>query len=44
MRPKWVIPCNWGYGTRSATRLEAQMFAGQVEKEAEVLLMQPDAT
>jgi L-ascorbate metabolism protein UlaG (beta-lactamase superfamily) len=37
MRPRWVIPCNWG--TRGATRLEAQMFSNLVGNEAEVVLL-----
>lgn len=41
MRPRWVIPCNWGGGAGSATWLEAQMFATQVADLAEVLIMQP---
>jgi L-ascorbate metabolism protein UlaG (beta-lactamase superfamily) len=41
MRPRWVIPCNWGSGAGSATWLEAQMFATQVADQVEVLIMQP---
>mgnify|MGYP000577796208 CR=1 FL=1 len=39
MRPKWVIPCNWGQGV-GATWLEAQMFASAVESDSEVLILQ----
>jgi L-ascorbate metabolism protein UlaG (beta-lactamase superfamily) len=39
MRPRWVIPCNWGTSS-AATRLEAQMFQGEVAADSEVLLMQ----
>lgn len=39
MRPRWVIPCNWG-STSSATWLEAQMFQREVASNSEVLLMQ----
>jgi L-ascorbate metabolism protein UlaG (beta-lactamase superfamily) len=39
MRPRWVIPCNWG-ASGSASRLEAQMFQTEVATDAEVLLMQ----
>lgn len=39
MRPRWVIPCNWGTFS-GATWLEAQMFQNEVAKESEVLLMQ----
>jgi len=39
MRPRWVIPCNWG-ASSAATRLEAQMFQGEVAADSEVLLMQ----
>ena len=38
MRPRWVIPCNWGTSS-GATWLEAQMFQNEVAKESEVLLM-----
>ena len=40
MRPRWVIPCNWGANVASsATRLEAQRFAGEVSHAAEVVIM-----
>jgi L-ascorbate metabolism protein UlaG (beta-lactamase superfamily) len=40
MRPKWVIPCNWGTNVASsATRLEAQRFAGEAHHAAEVLIL-----
>jgi L-ascorbate metabolism protein UlaG (beta-lactamase superfamily) len=41
MRPRWVIPCNWGKNG-GATRLEAQMFAGEVSDQAEVVILQPN--
>jgi L-ascorbate metabolism protein UlaG (beta-lactamase superfamily) len=44
MRPRWTIPCNWGHGTRSATWLEAQMFASQVGNYSEVMILQPATT
>lgn len=39
MRPRWVIPCNWG-SSGGVSRLEALMFQDEVATEAEVLLMQ----
>lgn len=40
MRPKWVIPCNWGTIGAGATRLDAQRFVSEVENVAEVLLLE----
>lgn len=39
MRPRWVIPSNWGAPSGSATWLEAQRFAGEVAADAEVVLL-----
>jgi L-ascorbate metabolism protein UlaG (beta-lactamase superfamily) len=40
MRPKWVIPCNWGANVASsATRFEALRFAGEVHHAAEVMIL-----
>lgn len=39
MKPKWVIPCNWGGSGTGATWLEAQIFAREVGHQAETVLM-----
>lgn len=39
LRPRWVIPCNWGGGAGDATRLEALMFSERVGSAAQVLLL-----
>lgn len=43
MRPRWVIPSNWGWN--GATRVEAQAFKRLCEEHAktETLLLQPSA-
>lgn len=40
MRPRWVIPCNWGAPGSNATWLEAQMFANEIAGECEALLLE----
>ncbi len=39
LRPRWVIPFNWGSGSGDTTRMEALMFAERVGSAAEVLLL-----
>ena len=39
LRPRWVIPCNWGGGAGDATRLDALMFAERVGTSAEAVLL-----
>jgi L-ascorbate metabolism protein UlaG (beta-lactamase superfamily) len=34
MRPRWVIPCNWGPGTQE----DARLFKKEVGGRAEVIL------
>jgi L-ascorbate metabolism protein UlaG (beta-lactamase superfamily) len=41
MRPKWVIPYNWGASVSGATRLDALRLAREVGDAAQVVL--PDA-
>lgn len=31
MRPRWVIPCNWGYTGSTISRVDALVFAREVE-------------
>lgn len=38
MRPRWVIPCNWGAIGQSATALDAQRFQELVSDRAEVTI------
>jgi L-ascorbate metabolism protein UlaG (beta-lactamase superfamily) len=38
MRPRWVIPCNWGAPDRGTTRREAEEFRRMVGSRAEVIL------
>ncbi|MEP7291556.1 MAG: MBL fold metallo-hydrolase [Chloroflexota bacterium] len=38
MRPRWVIPCNWGFNSSGANRVDAQIFAREVGKNAEVVM------
>lgn len=38
MRPRWVIPCNWGAIGQSATALDAQRFQELVGERAEVII------
>ena len=42
MRPRWVIPCNWGTSSGGANRVDAQIFQREVGVTAEVLLLQPE--
>ncbi|NDJ62554.1 MAG: hypothetical protein GYB67_15610 [Chloroflexi bacterium] len=39
IRPRWVIPMNWGVRTGAASRIEAQRFASEVGTLAEVVLL-----
>lgn len=41
MRPKWVIPYNWGAAVSGATRMDAQRLVREVGEDATVVL--PDA-
>ncbi|GAB4509843.1 MAG: MBL fold metallo-hydrolase [Anaerolineae bacterium] len=41
MRPRWVIPCNWGTLADGATQYDAQRFKTLVGDRAEVLLLKP---
>lgn len=41
MRPKWVIPYNWGASVSTANRLDAQRLSREVGSAAQVIL--PDA-
>ncbi|HVU11976.1 MAG TPA: MBL fold metallo-hydrolase [Phototrophicaceae bacterium] len=38
MRPKWVIPCNWGFSISGTNRVDAQIFAREVGDHAQVVL------
>jgi L-ascorbate metabolism protein UlaG (beta-lactamase superfamily) len=38
MRPKWVIPCNWGFNASGTNRVDAQIFAREVGDKAQVVL------
>ena len=38
MRPKWVIPCNWGFRTSGTNRVDAQIFAREVGDNAQVVM------
>jgi L-ascorbate metabolism protein UlaG (beta-lactamase superfamily) len=38
MRPKWVIPCNWGDSPSGTNRVDAQIFASEVGANAQVVL------
>lgn len=40
LKPRWVIPSNWGSHPEGASRLEAQAFRRQAESYAEVLLLE----
>jgi len=40
MRPRWVIPSNWGTTSEGATRLEAQAFEREASKYAQILMPQ----
>jgi L-ascorbate metabolism protein UlaG (beta-lactamase superfamily) len=42
MRPRWVIPCNWGSSSSGANRVDAQRFQQGVGAAAEVLLLTPE--
>lgn len=39
MRPRWVIPSNWGAGTEGATAADAQNFKREAGKYAEVVIL-----
>lgn len=39
MRPRWVIPSNWGQNTAGASRIDALAFKRQVERDAEVVIL-----
>jgi L-ascorbate metabolism protein UlaG (beta-lactamase superfamily) len=41
MRPKWVIPCNWGFNASGTNRVDAQIFAREVGDKAHVVLPEP---
>ncbi len=38
MRPRWVIPANWGPGTEGASEAEARLFKREVGGRAEVII------
>ncbi|MFN8447978.1 MAG: MBL fold metallo-hydrolase [Anaerolineae bacterium] len=38
MHPRWAIPCNWGFNASGTNRVDAQIFAAEVGKSAEVVL------
>lgn len=38
MRPRWVIPCNWGFSASSTNRVDAQIFSREVGSAAQVIL------
>jgi L-ascorbate metabolism protein UlaG (beta-lactamase superfamily) len=38
MRPRWVIPCNWGFNASGTNRVDAQIFAREVGSAAQVVL------
>ncbi len=42
LRPRWVIPCNWGMSSGGANRVDALIFQREVGDAAEVLLLQPE--
>lgn len=42
MRPRWVIPYNWGVSSSGAHRVDAQQFQREVGAGAEVLLLTPE--
>lgn len=39
MRPRWVIPSNWGPGTEGASTVDAQNFKQEAGKYAEVVIL-----
>jgi L-ascorbate metabolism protein UlaG (beta-lactamase superfamily) len=39
MRPRWVIPGNWGTGSEGASRLDAMAFKRQAEPFTEVVIL-----
>lgn len=39
MRPRWVIPGNWGGDSEGASRLDAEAFQQQVEEFSQVVLL-----
>lgn len=39
LKPRWVIPYNWGQSGEEATSLDAQAFKGRIGGLAEVLLL-----
>ncbi len=38
MRPRWVIPCNWGFNSSGTNRVDAQIFTREVGSSAQVVL------
>ena len=38
MRPRWVIPCNWGFNASGTNRVDAQIFAREVGTYAQVVI------
>jgi L-ascorbate metabolism protein UlaG (beta-lactamase superfamily) len=38
MRPRWAIPCNWGFSASGTNRVDAQIFAREVGENIEVVL------
>lgn len=38
MRPRWVIPSNWGFSASGTNRVDAQIFAREVGTAAQVIL------
>lgn len=42
MRPRWVIPCNWGLSSSGANKVDAALFQREVGNKAEVVLLNPD--
>ena len=39
MRPRWVIPSNWGAGSEGASRLDAMAFKREAEQHSEVVIL-----
>src|SRR5690606_29303173 len=39
MRPRWVIPSNWGAGSEGASRLDAMAFKREAEQHTEVVIL-----
>jgi len=39
LRPRWVIPCNWGPTGEAASRADAQAFKNAVGSVAEVMIL-----